>query len=78
MLTPKYLQLKKREIMRYAGGMGASMKMPAQKLDQFGYIKLYSGLANDQAWLANLEKQLMRITWLTSVVFPDLLAKLDH
>ena len=51
MLTPTSLQSNKREITRYAGGMGASMKMAAQKLDQFGYIKSYSGLANDQARL---------------------------
>ena len=59
MLTPTSLQLNKREIMRYAGGMGALMKMAARKLEQFGYIILYSGLPNDQARLANLEKQLM-------------------
>ena len=58
-LAPTSLQLNKREIMRYAGGTGASMKMAARKLDQFGYIKSYSGLANDPARLSKLANQLM-------------------
>ena len=59
MLTPTSLQLNKREIMRYAGGMGASMNMSERKLYQFGYIKSHSGIANDQARLENLANQLM-------------------
>ena len=68
MMTSTSLQLNKREIMQYASGMGASMKMAAQKLDQFGYIKSYSGLANDQARLAKLANQLMLVKLVASIV----------
>ena len=76
MLTPISLQLNKREIMRYAGGMGESMKMAARKLYQFGYIKSYSGLANDQARLAKLSNQLMLAKSVASITEED--KKQDH
>ena len=67
-LNPTYIQLNKRRIMCYAGGIGASMKMAARKLDHFGYIKSYSGIANDQAWLVKLANQLMLSKSVVSIV----------
>jgi hypothetical protein len=48
-LKPTYLELNKPEIMKYAGGHGRMIKMAARKLDQLGYVKAHSGVANDSA-----------------------------
>ena len=58
MLKPTSLGLTKREIMKYAGGHGATIKMAARKLDQLGYVKAYSCVANDSARLEKLTNQL--------------------
>jgi hypothetical protein len=49
MLKPTSLELSKQEIMKYAGGHSATIKMAARKLDQLGYVKAHSGVANNSA-----------------------------
>jgi hypothetical protein len=49
MLKPTSLELNKQEVMKYAGGHGATIKMAAWKLDQLGYVKAHSGVAKDSA-----------------------------
>jgi hypothetical protein len=58
MLEPTSLKLTKREIMKYTGGHGATIKMAAQKLDQLGYVKAHSCVANNSARLEKLTNQL--------------------
>jgi hypothetical protein len=58
MLKPTSLELSKRDIMEYAGGHGVAIKMAARKLDQLGYVKAHSGVANGSARLEKLTNQL--------------------
>jgi hypothetical protein len=67
MLKATSLELTKREIMKYAGGHGATIKMAARKLDQLGYIKAHSGVANDSARLKKLRNQLQLANSLASI-----------
>ena len=67
MLKATSLELNKQEIMKYAGGHGATIKMAARKLDQLGYIKAHSGVANDSARLKKLRNQLQLANSLASI-----------
>jgi hypothetical protein len=44
--------------MKDAGGEGASIRLAQRKLDNLGYIKAHSGLANDPKRLSRLQNQL--------------------
>jgi hypothetical protein len=48
MLKPTSLELNKRDIMKYAGGHVATIKMAAWKLDQLQYVKVHSLLCCKQ------------------------------
>jgi hypothetical protein len=45
--NPTLLDLSVRELMKDAGGEGATLRTSQRTLDNMGYIKSHSGLAND-------------------------------
>jgi hypothetical protein len=73
MLKPTSLELTKRDIMRYAGGHSATIKMAAQKLDQLGYAKAHSCVANNSAWSGKLTNQLHLANSLAAIERSDAL-----
>jgi len=47
----------KSSLVKSAGGSGATMRLAVRKLDAYGMVKAYSGLANDEKQLAKMENQ---------------------
>jgi hypothetical protein len=58
MMAPTPSDLSRREIMKAAGGTGASQKLAKRKLDMFASIKSHSGVANDPKRLKRMQSQL--------------------
>jgi hypothetical protein len=56
-LTPSSRDVTMRELMKDAGGDGATMKIPKRKLNVFGTIQSHSGLANDEKQLKKLKNK---------------------
>jgi hypothetical protein len=71
MLKPTSSELNKREIMKYVGGHGATIKMAAWELDQLGYVKAHSGVANNSAQLEKLRSQLQLANSLAAIEWSD-------
>jgi hypothetical protein len=57
LFNPTLLDLLVRELMKDAGGVGATLRTAQRKLDNFGYIKSHSGLANDPERLERMRNQ---------------------
>ena len=55
LFNPSQMDLSVRELMRDAGGDGATIRMAQRKLDNLGYIKAHSGLANDDRRMKRLQ-----------------------
>jgi hypothetical protein len=71
MLKPTSSELNKREIMKYVDGHGATIKMAARELDQLGYVKAHSGVANNSAQLEKLRSQLQLENSLAAIEWSD-------
>jgi hypothetical protein len=57
-LEPSSKQLSRRDIMKFAGGHGATIKIARRKLDQFAAVKSQCFLANDDRRLQSMANRL--------------------
>jgi hypothetical protein len=55
--NPTILDLSVRELMKDAGGEGATIRTAQRKLDNMSYIKSHSGLANNPERMKRVHNQ---------------------
>eukprot|EP00978_Attheya_sp_CCMP212_P031727 scaffold120920_cov35-Attheya_sp.AAC.1 len=66
-MQPRARDITMRELMRDAGGNGATMKIAKRKLSTFGAIQSHSGMANDERRLAQLRNKFELVASLAEI-----------
>jgi hypothetical protein len=72
--NPSKMDVSAHVLMQAAGGNGATMKLATRRLDNVGYIKAHSGLANGPLCLKRMNNyntlaaSMAEITWITAAL----------